>query len=140
MRVHGILEACVYADDLERVEAFYVGVLRLVAFAREPGRHVFFRTGGPNVFLVFNPERTTDTVGSERAPGAIPPHGSRGPGHVCFTIAESDVASWRNHLMEADVTIESEVSWPGGGRSLYIRDPAGNSVELATSRIWGLEW
>ena len=38
----------------------------------------------------------------------------------------------------AGVDIETEVEWPGGGRSIYVRDPAGNSVELASSTIWGL--
>jgi predicted enzyme related to lactoylglutathione lyase len=36
------------------------------------------------------------------------------------------------------VAIEKIVDWPGGGRSLYFRDPAGNSLELATPRIWGI--
>jgi len=34
------------------------------------------------------------------------------------------------------VPIESELSWPQGGQSLYVRDPAGNSVELATRSTW----
>ena len=34
------------------------------------------------------------------------------------------------------VAIESEVSWPNGGHSIYIRDPAGNSLEFATPDIW----
>jgi hypothetical protein len=29
------------------------------------------------------------------------------------------------------------VRWPRGGRSLYVRDPGGNSIELASPRIWG---
>jgi hypothetical protein len=33
------------------------------------------------------------------------------------------------------VAFEWEVAWPGGDRSLYVRDPAGNSVELATAQI-----
>jgi catechol 2,3-dioxygenase-like lactoylglutathione lyase family enzyme len=28
-------------------------------------------------------------------------------------------------------------NWPAGGRSLYIRDPAGNLVELAPPTLWG---
>jgi hypothetical protein len=36
------------------------------------------------------------------------------------------------------VAIEHEATWPRGGRSFYFRDPAGNSLELATPRIWGL--
>ena len=38
----------------------------------------------------------------------------------------------------AGVRIEAEVAWPGGGRSIYVRDPSGNSVELATAAVWGL--
>ena len=34
------------------------------------------------------------------------------------------------------VEIESEVSWDGGGTSLYVRDPVGHSVELATPGVW----
>ena len=39
-------------------------------------------------------------------------------------------------LAEQRVAIEREVDWPGGGFSLYFRDPAGNSLELATPRLW----
>jgi catechol 2,3-dioxygenase-like lactoylglutathione lyase family enzyme len=35
------------------------------------------------------------------------------------------------------VDIEAEVVWPTGGRSLYFRDPAGNSIELITRGSWG---
>jgi hypothetical protein len=31
------------------------------------------------------------------------------------------------------------VEWPGGGRSIYFRDPAGNSVELGTPAIWAID-
>jgi hypothetical protein len=34
------------------------------------------------------------------------------------------------------VAIEQEVDWPRGGKSLYFRDPAGNSVELLTPGVW----
>jgi catechol 2,3-dioxygenase-like lactoylglutathione lyase family enzyme len=34
------------------------------------------------------------------------------------------------------IAVEAEVTWPGGGRSLYFRDPAGNSLEIAEARIW----
>jgi hypothetical protein len=36
------------------------------------------------------------------------------------------------------VAIEADFEWPKGGRSIYFRDPAGNSVEFAEPRIWGL--
>jgi hypothetical protein len=36
------------------------------------------------------------------------------------------------------VAIEQEVEWPKGGKSIYLRDPAGNLVELVTPGMWGL--
>lgn len=131
-----ILEACLYATDLEAAERFYADVLGLQRFSIAPGRHVFFRCGD-GMFLVFNPERTsheTSLVGD--AP--VPRHGATGPGHVAFAVAESEIGTWRERLTRAHVEIESEVTWPRGGRSLYIRDPAGNCVELASATLWGL--
>jgi catechol 2,3-dioxygenase-like lactoylglutathione lyase family enzyme len=68
----------------------------------------------------------------------VPPHGAQGPGHACFAVAEPDLAYWKERLHAAGVAIEQEVDWPRGGRSFYFRDPAGNSLELATPKIWGL--
>jgi catechol 2,3-dioxygenase-like lactoylglutathione lyase family enzyme len=130
MRVHGILETCVYATDLAAAERFYADVLGLQPFARVARRHVFFRCGG-GVFLVFNPEATS-------AVGAVPAHGAHGPGHVAFAVPEDELEAWRARFAANDVDVEAEVHWPRGGRSLYVRDPAGNSVELATPTIWGL--
>jgi hypothetical protein len=33
--------------------------------------------------------------------------------------------------------VEREVGWPDGSSSLYVCDPAGNSVELAPPSLWG---
>ncbi len=128
MRAREILEACVYAADLDAAEGFYAGVLGMEVIARVEGRHVFFRCGG-RVFLVFNPAATV--TGS-----AVPGHGATGPGHVCFAMAAKELDAWRGHLRARGVEIETEHAWPGGGRSLYVRDPAGNSVELGTPSIW----
>lgn len=129
MRAGEILEACVYAEELEAAERFYAGVLGLEVVARVPGRHVFFRCGG-RVFLVFDPRRTRE------GGGEIPAHGADGAGHVCFAMRREEVDAWRAHLRQRGVEIEREHGWPGGGRSLYFRDPAGNSVELGTPGIW----
>lgn len=131
-----VLESCLYADDLDAAARFYEHVLRLTPFARVAGRHVFFRCG-PGVLLLFAP----DVTGS--APGAVggvpvPAHGARGPGHVAFAVAEEALDAWRAQLAAHGVAIEAEIAWPRGGRSLYVRDPAGNSVELASPNIWGL--
>ena len=128
----GLLEACLYARDLDAAENFYRKVLGLEVYSRDPGRNVFFRCG-QGMFLVFNPGQT-----SRNGNSGVPRHGATGPGHIAFRVEDEEVEDWKAHLRAQGVEIEKELSWPGGGRSLYFRDPAGNSVELATARLWGL--
>jgi len=82
------------------------------------------------VLLVFNPEVTI-------AGGILPSHGARGPGHFAIGVPTAALETWRDHLIACGVAIEKEVTWPLGGRSLYFRDPAGNSVEIITRGVWG---
>jgi catechol 2,3-dioxygenase-like lactoylglutathione lyase family enzyme len=126
-----LVETAVYADDLDQAERFYGGVLGLQVLAREEGRHVFFQVGDRDVLLVFRPQATLEH-------GHLPPHGCRGSGHFAMGIATDDVDAWRRSLLAHSVVIEHEQRWPLGGRSLYFRDPAGNSVELITPGVWGL--
>lgn len=131
MQVEQILETCLYVADLEAAEEFYSRVLGLAAFSRMKGRHVFFRCG-QGVFLLFNPVRTSKPEGDL----PVPTHGAHGPGHVSFAMLPADISAWREHLAQNSVPIEAEITWPSGGFSLYFRDPAGNSVELATPQTW----
>ncbi len=130
--IESVLEACVYAEDLGAAEEFYSQVLGLELIAREPGRHVFFLVG-PGTFLVFNPARTA------LPEGTAPVHGARGPGHVAFAVPAAELPAWRERLAGSGVAVETEIAWPHGGHSIYFRDPAGNSVELATRSVWGLK-
>jgi catechol 2,3-dioxygenase-like lactoylglutathione lyase family enzyme len=82
------------------------------------------------MLLLFNPEQTA------RAMGDVPTHGCHGPGHIAFAILPDQIPAWRSHLREQGVVIEAEIIWPSGGQSLYFRDPAGNSLELATPQVW----
>ncbi|HUF25508.1 MAG TPA: VOC family protein [Gemmatimonadaceae bacterium] len=132
MRPHRILESCLYAGDLAAAESFYARVLGLEVIGRVEGRHVFFRCGD-GVLLIFDPAAT-----AERG-GQAPPHGAKGPGHLAFAVTASELIGWREHLARAQVEIEAEVGWPRGGRSIYFRDPAGNSIELAEPVMWGID-
>jgi catechol-2,3-dioxygenase len=83
----------------------------------------------------------TSTERVRVAGSTIPLHGARGAGHVAFRIREADLDGWRRHLDTHSVAVESAIRWPQGGESIYVRDPAGNSVEFATAAMWGLpEW
>jgi catechol 2,3-dioxygenase-like lactoylglutathione lyase family enzyme len=129
--IRAIIETAIYVDDLQASETFYQAVLGLEVIAKEPGRHVFFRVGETNVLLAFLAEAT-------RKGDQLPAHGATGPGHFALGIEADAFDAWRKLLHGHGVAIEREVEWPAGGKSLYFRDPAGNSVELITPRVWGL--
>ena len=132
MKVDGVIETCLYVDDLDAAKSFYQGVLGLERHGEVPGRHVFLRCGG-GMFLLFDPEAT------EGSSGDVPAHGSRGPGHVAFAVSNDQLGAWKERFEAEGVDVEAEVEWPNGGRSIYVRDPAGNSVELTGPDTWGLD-
>ncbi|MBA4192711.1 MAG: glyoxalase/bleomycin resistance/extradiol dioxygenase family protein [Planctomycetaceae bacterium] len=129
--IEAVIETAIYAADLNAAEQFYTTVLGLPKIGNEAGRHVFFRVGPASVLLVFNADETLKG-------GHLPPHGAKGPGHFAIGIPTASLDAWRVHLAACGVVIEQEVTWPLSGKSLYFRDPAGNSVELVTRGVWGL--
>ncbi|MEX2176588.1 MAG: VOC family protein [Pirellulaceae bacterium] len=132
-KLAAVLESCLYAADLAAAERFYTEILGLALHSRQEGRHLFLRCGSQMV-LLFNAAEA-----SQRGDLDIPTHGATGEGHLCFAMPEAKLAGWIDHLKRHGVAIEKIFDWPGGGRSVYFRDPAGNSLELASPRIWGLD-
>ena len=130
-----ILEASLYVDDLDAADEFYGHIMGLERIQRIGNRHVFFRCG-TSVLLLFNAEETEKPSSNPRLP--VPPHGARGPGHVCFAQPRKDLLRMRERLREAGTEIEAEFDWPSEARSIYFRDPAGNSVEIAEPHLWTL--
>ncbi len=130
MRARQIFEACLYAEDLEAAAAFYQRVLGLEIVSLSAGRGFALRCGD-GVVLIFNPQRTRINDMN------VPVHGCTGAGHLAFLAQEHELPGWRAHLQQCGVPIEREVRWPEGGTSLYFRDPAGNSLELAPPTLWG---
>jgi catechol 2,3-dioxygenase-like lactoylglutathione lyase family enzyme len=136
MTPSAILESALYVDDLDQAERFYRDVLGLPVIAGVPGRHVFFRCGD-GVLLLFVAEATSAPPPPDvRLP--VPPHGASGAGHLCFSATAVEIAAWRERLEAAGIAIEADFEWPKGGRSIYFRDPSGNSLEFAEPRIWGI--
>ena len=135
MTPNAILEAALYVSDLAEAERFYSQVLGLDLLAKAEGRHVFFRCG-EGVLLLFN----ADATEAPPEPGArlpVPPHGARGRGHLCFSASAEEIELWKKRLEDHNIAIEADFEWPRGGRSIYFRDPSGNSLEFAEPRIWG---
>lgn len=132
MKASRIFETVIYADDLDAARHFYGEVLGLELYSAFDVALSFRCDTG--VLLIFNPAKAI-------LPGrGVPSHGPQGPGHIAFAAQASELDDWRAHLAAHQVPIEMEVQWEVGGTSIYFRDPAGNSVELAPATLWGGGW
>jgi catechol 2,3-dioxygenase-like lactoylglutathione lyase family enzyme len=130
-----ILETAIYAEDIETAEVFYREVFGLEVVTKVEGKLVFFRCG-PGMLLIFNP----DASSSPHPKNPIPPHGARGAGHFCFRVETAEqVQRWRETFEALGIEVELFHTWDNGAQSVYIRDPAGNSVEVAEARLWPLD-
>ena len=135
MRPKGILETALYVEDLDKAVQFYGSVLGLELITIVPGRNIFFRCG-EGVLLLFNAEATRIAL---QGPLPVPTHGASGQGHVCFRASSAEIDQWVVRLRSQGVEIEADFLWPSsGGRSIYFRDPSGNSLEFGEPKIWGL--
>jgi catechol 2,3-dioxygenase-like lactoylglutathione lyase family enzyme len=132
MHAQQIFETVLYATDLEAAEQFYRDVMGLTLQSSAPLMRIF--RCGPGVLLIFDPAQSS-------VPGRdVPSHGATGAGHIVFACPAAELDAWRAHFAARGVEIEREVEWDVGGLSLYVRDPAGNSVELAPPTLWGGGW
>lgn len=130
MQVTGVYETVLYAADVPGTARFYADVLGLREIGGPDATAAGFRLSDGRVLLIFDPEHSSQ-------PGrGVPSHGATGPGHVAFAVAAGTLAEWAAHLRERGVPLERELGWPAGGHSLYVRDPAGNSVELVDGEVW----
>ena len=127
-----IFETVLYATDLAACERFYRDAIGLRVESRS--ELMLALRCGDGVLLIFDPD------GSEQPGRPVPSHGARGPGHVAFGVTDDELPAWRRRLEDAGVPIEREVEWDAGGRSIYVRDPGDNSVELAPPALWGGGW
>ena len=131
MRLLGLHHVTVICSDLQRTTAFYRDLLGL-ALVRETvndddpdARHFWFGDG-------------TGTAGTLLSFMEYPllPKGVVGVGstHHFALVVESaeELEAWRDYLRSRDVEC-TDVFDRGGLRSIYLRDPDGNIVEIATA-------
>jgi catechol 2,3-dioxygenase-like lactoylglutathione lyase family enzyme len=133
--VTGVVETCLYVDDLERAERFYGDVCDFKRLIGDD-RFCAFGVADHDVLLLFRKKATTEAISTPG--GTIPPHDGAGPLHVAFAIPASAEADWQQRLEARGIAIESVVDWPRGGRSLYFRDPDDHLVELITPGCWSI--
>ena len=129
-RVVGVYETVVYATDVPTAARFYAEALGLHLLEQPTELSAAFRLPDGGVLLIFDAARSS-------APGRpVPSHGANGAGHVAFSVELGTLDAFADELRAVGIEIEQEVTWDEGGRSVYVRDSAGNSVELVEGEAW----
>jgi catechol 2,3-dioxygenase-like lactoylglutathione lyase family enzyme len=131
----GVIETCLYVDDLERSIRFYEDVFELRKLIGDE-RFCALSVADRSVLLLFRKGGTLEAIATPG--GSIPAHDGAGQLHLAFSIPAAAEAQWQKRLEERGIAIESTVNWPRGGRSLYLRDPDGHLLELITPGCWSI--
>ena len=132
--VTGVLETALYVADIDQSAAFYQRLLGSRVLLDEPGRLRALDVAGRQVLLLFRAgasDRDNPVPG-----GVVPPHDARGRIHVCFAVPADALGAWERHLDALGVEVVSRVHAERGATCLYLRDPDGHLVELATPGLW----
>ncbi|HTK00804.1 MAG TPA: VOC family protein [Bordetella sp.] len=128
MKTTGIDHVVLRVRDLDRMIAFYQGVLGCeVAHRQDALGLVHLRAGASLIDLV-------DVAGTLGVKGGDAPSGSaNNMDHLCLRVADFDVETIRRELEAHGVEIgEIAERYGASGRatSIYLRDPEGNGLEL----------
>ena len=112
-------------SDLDRAEAFYVGVLGMNVKARVPGA-LFVSFGDYHHDIGLNVWRS--------AGGSPPPAGTTGLFHFAIRVpTRKELARVVKRLAEAGVPIGG-ASDHGVSEAIYLSDPDGNGIEIYRDR------
>lgn len=128
VQVRGIDHLVLRVVDLERMLAFYAGVLGCRVERREDRLGlVQLRAGASLIDLV----PVDGPLG--RRGGAAPAAGGRNLDHFCLRVEPFDAEAIRAHLRAHGAEpgeVAARVGAEGEGPSIYVADPEGNVVEL----------
>jgi glyoxylase I family protein len=114
MRIHHI---AMRTQDLERLEAFYAGVLGLGVQARQGPRAVWLDADG--TILMLERAEAEEPLVAEEAMG-------RSMELVAFAIEPTERAALVERLARATVLVEAETDY-----TVYVRDPDGRRIGLS---------
>lgn len=130
-QVQGLDHVVLLVDDMAAAQAFYREVVGCTVENEMPQYGMAqLRAGAALIDLV--------DVGSEAGAWARPEvAGGRNVDHVALDTGDWEEAAMRAHLAAHGIAIEEE-GLRGGAKgedlSFYVRDPAGNQIELKRSR------
>ena len=125
--LEGLDHVVLLVDDMAAAKSFYLSVIGCTVEGALPQYGMLqLRAGAALIDLV-------DISGPEGEWGRPPVPGGRNMDHVAIAIGAYDEAAMRAHLAAHGVEIVEEGIRGGArgeGMSFYVKDPAGNTIEL----------
>ena len=124
--IKGLGEIALRVEDLDAMQEFYGNVIGLPLIKRFP-KSAFFKIadgidGHTQILALFDRSDTQNYGGLDAKKTTID--------HIAFAISlddfEAEVRRLEQHGLQVDLSEHTWVHW----RSLYVRDPEGNQVEL----------
>lgn len=118
MTVDDVVELTLETDDPAALQRFYVRAFELEVLTEDRDRR-WLKLGERTRLGLWSPGRKE--------------HGDQGGRHVHFAMSATPGtldAIHRRLVDELGVDVEGPVEHDGGDRSIYLRDPAGNLVEV----------
>ena len=112
--IAGLAELTLETDDPDGLARFYIEVLGLEVISSQPERG----------WLALNHHTRLGLW----SPGAKE-FGDRGGSHVHYAVTARRDPELAERIRAAGIEVRGPVEHPGGDRSIYFRDPAGNLVE-----------
>ena len=123
----GIDHVVFLVDDMARALAFYHEVIGCQPGYSYPALGMEQVWAGSALIVLWD-------ITHPGAAGAVPPvAGGRNVDHVCIATSPFDPAALFAHLAAHGVAVERDAVHGGArgvGRSIYIRDPFGNKLEI----------
>jgi catechol 2,3-dioxygenase-like lactoylglutathione lyase family enzyme len=132
--VNGVIETALYVSDLGRAAQFYQELFGFRTLLKDD-RLCALSVADRHVLLLFL-KGASEQPNPAPTGGIIPAHDGNGRIHIGFAISADELDAWARRLGERGVAVESRITGPRGGISLYFRDPDGHLVELLTPGIW----
>jgi ADP-ribose pyrophosphatase YjhB (NUDIX family)/catechol 2,3-dioxygenase-like lactoylglutathione lyase family enzyme len=141
--VLGMFEIQLVVRGLEAMTVFYRDAIGLKVSLHDPDRgRTHFRLGRGQLILA----RAEGEEASPTWPGLPPPLLSaadqrgptparHGPVHFALEVSPEALVATGERLRSEGHDVRGPFRWPGGERSIYLRDPEANVVELIASRL-----
>ena len=98
--INGVVETCLYSENLPRAVRFYKEQLGL-RLLESGERLCVFSVADKQVLLIFRSGGTMNPIATPG--GMIPPHDAAGRLHFAFAVSKEDFAEWEKHLIQREI-------------------------------------